>query len=61
MSLGTSGFWRKDADLFIQCRLCEWAGWVPAIEDYEDYTLSYTCKGCGDETTQHLGDRDDDD
>lgn len=59
--MGTSGFWQKTGDLLILCDLCEWAGWVEAIEDLEDMTLSYTCKGCGDETTELLGDRDDDD
>jgi hypothetical protein len=54
--MSTSGFYRTTADLVIYCDICEWGGWVPAVEDFEDYTLSYTCKGCGAEYTESLGD-----
>ncbi|MDR6907508.1 putative RNA-binding Zn-ribbon protein involved in translation (DUF1610 family) [Agromyces sp. 3263] len=42
----SSGFWRASADLLIECD-CGYQGMVPAIEDYERFSLTWDCPDCG--------------
>jgi hypothetical protein len=54
-----SGFYRQTADLLINCPLCYWEGWVPAIEDYERMSVTWDCPECGHHEEEDMGNDDD--
>ena len=47
----SSGFYRQTADLLITCP-CDYTGWVPAVEDWERYSITWTCPSCGAENEE---------
>ena len=49
--LMSSGFYRQTADLLITCP-CDYTGWVPAVEDWERYSITWTCPSCGAENEE---------
>jgi len=44
--MSTSGFYQSTARLFIENECCDYVGWVAAIEDTEDLTVSWDCPNC---------------
>lgn len=51
--MSTSGVYRSWVDLDIECR-CGFEGSTLACEDTEDTSFSWSCPGCGWETTEEL-------
>lgn len=51
--MSTSGVYRSWVDLDIVCR-CGFEGSTLACEDTEDMSFSWSCPGCGWETTEEL-------
>lgn len=51
--MSTSGVYRSWVDLDIECR-CGFEGSTLACEDTEDMSFSWSCPGCGWETTEEL-------
>lgn len=49
----TSGVYRSWVDVDIECR-CGFEGSTLACEDAEDFSFSWSCPGCGWETTEEL-------
>lgn len=45
--MDTSGIYRRDKDMDVECGMCDWTGWVTVIEDREDLTAWWHCPGCG--------------